>query len=146
MTESCQPTEGSSARGSVVSLVVPLVVLAAATLGAIFGGPEMPDRTSAVLFAASTCGVGSVAAWAVSQPRRTSPAGRVAAPLAATSLRLAPALVALGWLQTSGSTLAASGAGGYLVSFYLATLAADVIRTIMVSRDGARRRGGIETN
>jgi hypothetical protein len=146
MKESCQPTEGSSARGIVVSLVVPLGVLAAAACAALVSGPPTPDGKSAVLFAAGVCGVGSVAAWAVSQPRLTSPAGRVAAPLAATSLRLAPALVALGWLQTSGSTLAASGAGGYLVSFYLATLAADVIRTIMMSRDGARRRGDIETN
>jgi hypothetical protein len=146
MTESCQPTEGSSARGSVVSLVVPLVVLAAAVLAALVSGPPPPDGQSAVLFAAAVCGVGCVAAWAVNQPRRTSPAGRVAAPLAATSLRLAPALVALGWLQASGGGLAASGAGGYLVGFYLATLAADVIRTIMVARDEARRRGGIETN
>lgn len=146
MTESRQPTEGSSASGIVVSLVVPLGVLAAAACAALASGPPTPDGTSAVLFAAGVCGVGCVAAWAVNQPRRTSPAGRVAASLAATSLRLAPALVALGWLQASGDGLAASGAGGYLVSFYLATLAADVIRTIMMSRDGARRRGGIETN
>jgi hypothetical protein len=90
-------------------------------------------------------GVGA-AAWAVGRVRTASPAGRVTAPLAATSLRLAPALVALGWLQTGGRPLADAGAGEFLVGFYLAALAAEVIRMIIVGRAGARRRGDTHPN
>lgn len=141
MTESGQAADRSGASGA----IVPLVVIVGIASAALLIGPNTPGRMRAVGFAAAVCGMGALAAWAVSASPRTSPAGRVAASLAATSLRLAPALVALGWLQAAGGALAAEGAGGYLVIFYLAALAAEVIRTIMEARRGARRRGANDT-
>lgn len=141
MTESRQACGGSGASGA----AAPLAMVAGVALTVLAIGPHAPGRTRAVAFAAAVCGIGVLAAWAVSRSPRASPAGRVAASLAAMSLRLGPALVALGWLQSAGGTLAADGAGGYLVIFYLTALAAEVIRTIMEERRGARRRGANDT-
>ena len=125
---------------------MPLGVVAVLAVAAIVASPATPGRGQAVAFAAGVCGLGCAAAWAVGQIRSTSPAGRVTAPLAATSLRLAPALVALAWLQTGGRALADAGAGEFLVGLYLAALAAEVIRMIIKGRAGARRRGGTDEN
>ncbi len=114
--------------------------VAVAALAALAVGPATPGRRRAIAFAAAVCTVGSLAGWAAGRRARATPAGRVTAALAAMGLRLGPALVALGWLQSAGGPLAADGADGYLVIFYLATLAAEVIRTIMNERRGARRR------
>jgi len=142
MNEIRQAPEGSAAAG----IVVPLGVVAVLAVAAIVASPATPGRGQAVAFAAGVCGLGCAAAWAVGQIRSTSPAGRVTAPLAATSLRLAPALVALAWLQTGGRALADAGAGEFLVGLYLAALAAEVIRMIINGRAGARRRGGTDEN
>lgn len=139
--------ENGRVRGgwSANAVIGPLVVVAMVALASLALGPATAGRTRAIAFAAAVCALGFLAAWAVGRSRRGTPAGRVAAALAAMSLRLMPALVALGWLQTAGGALAAEGAGGYLVIFYLAALAAEVIRTIMEERRGARRRGDTET-
>jgi hypothetical protein len=142
MNEIRQAPEGSAAAG----IGVPLAVVAVLAVVAIVASPATPGRGRAVAFAGGVCGLGCAAAWAVGQIRPTSPAGRVTAPLAATGLRLAPALVALAWLQTGGRALADAGAGEFLVVFYLAALAADVIRMIIRGRAGARRRGGTDAN
>ena len=142
MNEIRQAPEGSAAAG----IVVPLGVVAVLAVAAIVASPATPGRGQAVACAAGVCGLGCAAAWAVGQIRSTSPAGRVTAPLAATSLRLAPALVALAWLQTGGRALADAGAGEFLVGLYLAALAAEVIRMIINGRAGARRRGGTDEN
>ena len=142
MNEIRQTPEGSAAAG----IIVPVAVVAVLAVAAVAASPTTPGRGRAVAFAAGVCSLGCAAAWAVGQVRPTSPAGRVTAPLAATSLRLAPALVALAWLQTGGRTLAAAGAGEFLVGLYLAALAAEVIRMIIRGRAGARRRGGTDAN
>jgi hypothetical protein len=106
-------------------------------------GPDDPDRGQALVFAATTCLAGSVAAGAVGLRPAETAAGRAALPLAAMGLRLAPALVALAWLQAGGAKLRAAGAGELLVVFYLAALGADLARIIIGMRNSGRRpRGG----
>jgi hypothetical protein len=112
-------------------LVIPTAVVVVAAAVALAIGPANVDRTRAIGFAAGVCFAGAFAAWFVTLWPVTSPAGRVAAPLAAVSLRIFPALVALGWLQARGTDLRAAGADRFLVGFYLAMLAAEVIRAIM---------------
>ncbi|MFN5756536.1 MAG: hypothetical protein ACK54F_11680 [Planctomycetia bacterium] len=125
-------------------LLIPVAVIVAAA-GVAFGiGPNSPERNRAIGFAAGVCAAGAFAAWFATLLPVTSAAGRVAAPLAAVSLRIFPALVALGWLQARGSGLRAAGADRFLVGFYLAMLAAEVIRAIMEGRRGARIRGNDE--
>lgn len=122
------------------------VAVAAITLAAVTAwliGPNTPDRRQAILFAVATCLFGSVAAWAVGLWPASTAAGRAALPLASIALRLAPALVALGWLQVGGTQLRAAGAGELLVAFYLAALGADVARIIIGRQNsGPRPRGG----
>ncbi len=122
-------------------LVIPTAVVLTAAAAALASGPASPDQTRAIGFAAGVCLAGAFAAWFVTLVPATSAAGRVAAPLAAVSLRIFPALVALGWLQARGSGLRAAGADRFLVGFYLAMLAAEVIRAIIEGRRGARSRG-----
>jgi apolipoprotein N-acyltransferase len=112
-------------------LVIPTAVVFLAAAVALAIGPASPERTRAIGFAAGVCFAGAFAAWFVTLLPVTSAAGRVAAPLAAVSLRIFPALLALGWLQTRGAALRAAGADRFLVGFYLAMLAAEVIRAIM---------------
>jgi hypothetical protein len=122
--------------GPLVSL---LAILAAAATALAFG-PGGADHRRAVLFAATVCMAGGLGAWLVGLRQATTPAGRVTASLAAVSLRLFPALVALAWLQTAGVELRAAGAGELLVFFYLVALAADLVRTIMEGSGKAGRR------
>lgn len=112
-------------------LLIPVAVVVAAATVAFGIGPNSPERNRAIGFAAGVCAAGAFAAWFATLLPVTSPAGRVAAPLAAVSLRIFPALVALGWLQARGTDLRAAGADRFLVGFYLAMLAAEVIRAIM---------------
>lgn len=128
----------TAAGGRFGGLIAPaaVVVAAAAALALAPAGPE-PRR--AIAFAAGICLTGALAAWLVGcWPART-PSGRVAAGLAATGLRLFPALVGLGWLQAGGKDLAAAGAGENLVIFYLVSLAAELVRTIMAAVAEPRR-------
>lgn len=125
-------------------LLIPVAVIVAAATIAFGIGPNSPERNRAIGFAAGVCAAGAFAAWFATLLPATSAAGRVAAPLAAVSLRLFPALVALGWLQSRGAGLRAAGADRFLVGFYLAMLAAEVIRAIMEGRRGARSRGNDE--
>jgi len=133
-----------SSRGSSwgkIAVVIAALALAVAVAWLI--GPDTPDRRQAIGFAAATCIFGSVAAWTVALRPAGTAAGRAALPLAAMMLRLAPALVALAWLQAGGSELRAAGAGELLVIFYLAALAADLTRIIIGERNsGPRPRGG----
>ena len=125
-------------------LLIPVAVVMAAAAAAFVIGPNSPERNRAIGFAAGVCAAGAFAAWFAALLPVTSAAGRVAAPLAAVSLRIFPALVALGWLQARGASLRAAGADRFLVGFYLAMLAAEVIRAIMEGRGGARSRGNDE--
>lgn len=125
-------------------LVIPTAVVLVAASVALATGPASPERTRAIGFAATICFAGAFGAWLVTLFPVSSAASRVAAPLAAVSLRIFPALVALGWLQTRGAGLRAAGADRMLVGFYLAMLAAEVIRAIIEGRRGARSRGNDE--
>lgn len=105
-------------------------------------GPDEPQRTAAIAFAAAVCLAGTVGAWlAASRPTDTAIA-RTVVPLSAMAMRLVPALAALAWLQTAGAAMRAAGAGRLLVIFYLATLAVDVIRTIIGRGNPDRRPRG----
>lgn len=132
------------ARMRFSGIVLPTSVIAVAAIIALTAGPASPERTRAVGFAAGVCLVGALAAWLVTLRPATSAAGRTAASLAALSLRLFPALAALGWLQAAGGGLRTADADRYLVGFYLAMLAAEVIRAIMEGRRGLRSGGDRE--
>lgn len=124
-----------------IAVVIAAIALAVAV--AWLTGPDTPDRRQALGFAAATCIFGSVAAWAVGLRPAGTAAGRAALPLAAMTLRLAPALVALAWLQAGGARLRSAGAGELLVACYLAALGGDLARIIIVRRNsGPRPRGG----
>lgn len=131
-----------SPRGSGAIIALPAILAAAA--GSLAFGPGDPDHRRAVLFAAAVCLGGNVGAWLVGLRQTTTPAGRVTASLAAISLRLFPALVALAWLQTADVGLRAAGAGELLVFFYLTALAVDLLRTIMEAFRKAPRPGSDE--
>lgn len=132
-------SRGSSWGGIAVAIAAIALVVAVAWLI----GPDTPDRRQSIGFAAATCMLGSVAAWAVGlRPARTA-AGRAALPLAALTLRLTPALVALAWLQSGGVRLRSAGAGELLVACYLAALGADIVRIIIGGQNSRPRpRGG----
>jgi len=134
---------GSPPGSSAAGLAVTLAALALAGAVAWLIGPDTPDRLEALAFAATACLFGSVAAWAVGLRPAGTAATRAALPLAALALRLTPALLALGWLQSGGARLRAAGAGELLVAFYLAALGADLARIIIGTRNsGPRPRGG----
>jgi hypothetical protein len=122
-----------------VSLSGPATTLAVLGLasGLALAGRGEPDRVRAVAFALGVCLAGAMGSWLVSLWPAVTPSARVTAALGTVALRILPALMGLGWLQTGGSELRAAGAGGMLVAFYLVTLAADVVRTIMRSRGAA---------
>lgn len=123
-----------------LAATVAAIALAAAL--ALLIGPDDSNRRQALVFAAATCLVGHIGAWAISLWPAGTTAGRAVLPLAAMGLRLAPALVALGWLQASGAKLRAAGAGELLVVFYLTALGADLARIIIGGRNsGPRPRG-----
>jgi hypothetical protein len=87
-----------------------------------------------------------VASSVVSLLPATTPSARVAMGLAASGLRLFPALIALAWLQAGGRDLRDAGAGGLLVAFYLLALAVDVAGTIMEARRDRRPADGTTAN
>ena len=128
-------------------LVIQAAALAVASGIAWTAGADRPGRAEAVGFASSVCLGGGVAGWAVSKWRGTTPAARVSGALAVVALRIFPALAALGWLQTpAGSQLREAGAGGMLVAFYLAVLAADVILNIIGTRGNEPAAGSTRAN
>lgn len=133
-----------SSRGSSWGgITVAIAAIAIAVSVAWLIGPDTPHRRQAIGFAAATCIFGNVAAWAVGLRPAGTAAGRAALPLAAMTLRLAPALAGLAWLQSGGARLRSAGAGELLVTFYLAALGADVVRIIIGGRNsGPRPRGG----
>lgn len=123
-------------------LAVPVLAVAAAAAAAWLVNHRDATRVSAIIFAAGVCLAGSMAAGCAGLVAGSTPSGRVASSLAAVTLRLLPALAALGWLQTSGGEIQRAGGGPLLLAFYLAALAADLLRIIMGSSRGGRGRGG----
>ncbi len=115
-----------------------VVALAAGVALVRGGGPGHPQ---AVAFAAGVCVAGGIAGWLVCLRPAVSASTRVAAVLGTVAVRILPALLGLAWLQKDGGELRTAGAGGLLVAFYLAALAADLIRTILESRGGGSGPG-----
>ena len=135
--------DGPPAAGlGLASLAIPVTVIAVAALFATAAGSGRPGHGRAVGFAATVCLTGAVAGWMVTVRPALTPMGRVTASLASLSLRLFPALMALGWLQAGGTDLRAAGAADLLVIFYLAMLAAEIVRTIIMSSRESRSRPG----
>jgi len=116
-------------------------VLASAAGLAIVAGGETPRTSEAVAFAATICLAGGVGGWVVARWPSRNPALGVAKGLGAVTLRIFLPLMALGWLQTGGNGLRAAGADRFVLVFYLALLATDILLHIMGDRELRRIRG-----
>ena len=116
-------------------------VLASAAGLAIVAGGETPRTSEAVAFAATICLAGGVGGWVVARWPSRNPALGVAKGLGAVTLRIFLPLMALGWLQTGGTGLRAAGADRYVLIFYLALLATDILLHIMGDRELRGIRG-----
>ncbi len=117
------------------------VVLAAASSLAVATGGKEPRLGEAVGFAAAVCLFGGFGGWIVARWPARNPAIAVAKGLGAVTLRIFLPLVALGWLQSGGGWLRAAGADRFLLFFYLALLATDIVLHIIGSRNFSGRRG-----
>jgi len=123
--------------GTALGAAVLAGVLVGAVAVALVVGAGRPGWKEAVAFAALVAGVGGIGGWIVAHRATGDPARRSGAALAATALRVAPALAALAWLGTRGRALGEAGAGGLLVAFYLALLATAILLHMMVAREGS---------
>lgn len=122
---------------------VALVAVAAIVAAVIMAtGQGQPGRLQAVAFAAGICLAGGLGGWFAGRLRPVEPALAVGAGLAAVSLRFFPALLAVGWLQVAGGGLAERGAAEWVLVFYLAVLATDILLHIM----GTRRSRSADSN
>lgn len=134
-----QPFAASTPAGVLVQAALLALVAAVGWAWPCGDGIARQDRLDAVWFAAAVCLGGIAGSWAAARRTATTPAARVATSLAVVSLRIFPALAALGWLQTtSGNRLRQAGAGEMLVACYMAVLAADVILNMISVRKTAR--------
>lgn len=108
-------------------LVAVLVTLVAAWAS----GNAGPERRQAIAFAAAVCGPGAIGAWLLARWPVRTPAGAVSIGLGAVALRLLVPLSALAWLQAAAPRLREAGAGGMVLTLYLALLATDLALTIV---------------
>lgn len=120
-----------------------VAVLTAAVAAAVASAADRPGRTEAIMFAAGACLAGSLGGWLVGRLRPADPARAVAAGLAAVCLRFFPPLVAMAWLPAAGGRLHENGALHWVLVFYLALLATDVLLHMIGPR--ADQRGGART-
>ena len=120
---------------------VAAILAVAATMGAvaIATGARDPGRVQAIMFAAGISLFAGLGGWLAERARPPSPGLAVAATLGAICIRVFPLLASLAWLRESGGRLYDDGAAGWLLVFYLAILATDVLLHIMWPSDG---RGG----
>ena len=116
-----------------------VTVLAGAAGLALASGGGNPRVGEAIAFAATICLAGGVGGWVVARWPTRNPALGVAKGLAAVAMRIFLPLAALGWLQAGGGGLREAGAGRFVLIFYLALLATDIVLHIM----GARELRGI---
>ena len=133
-------------RAAVIGTIVLLAVLAAAVVIALAVSDGTPSSRRAVAFTAAVCGGGAVAGWLISRWPCRNPATTVAVGLTAVVFRLATPLVALAWLQTGGQALQSHGADRFLVGFYLALLATDIILNILWAEKRVTSRGATPPN
>ena len=116
-------------------------VLAGAAGLAIVAGGETPRTSEAVAFAATICLAGGVGGWIIARWPTSNPASGVAKGLGAVTLRIFLPLVAMGWLQAGGGWLRKAGADRFVLIFYLALLATDILLHIMRDCELRRIRG-----
>jgi len=130
---------------TVAGAAILLAVLAVAVAVALAAGDGGPGRRRAIGFAAGICLVTSLGGWLAGRVVPADPARAVGLGLGAVGLRVFPLLVALGWLQAAGGSLRADGAAEWMLVFYLALLATDVLLHI-IGRRGRRHGGASSTN
>jgi hypothetical protein len=119
-------------------------VLAACLAVALPAVEQDPLGRQAVALAAATAGIGAIGGWLVGRMGRRGPPGiAVGAALGAILVRIGPPLIVLAWLSSAEGGIRKAGAGGYLVSFYLALLASDLLLNIM-GRQKTSQRGGVK--
>jgi hypothetical protein len=119
-----------------------LAAVLAGTSGlAIATRGKTPRTSEAIAFAATICLAGGVGGWVVARWPTVNPALGVAKGLGAVTLRIFLPLAALGWLQTGGSGLREAGADRFVLIFYLALLATDILLHIMGDRELRGIRG-----
>ena len=135
------PNRAAGLGWTLFGTAVLAAVLAAAAGLAIVAGGETPRTTEAVTFAATICLAGGVGGWIVARWPTTNPASGVAKSLGAVTLRIFLPLVAMGWLQAGGGWLREAGADRFVLIFYLALLATDILLHIMGDRELRRIRG-----
>jgi len=116
-------------------------VLASAAGLAIVAGGETPRTSEAVAFAATICLAGGVGGWIIARWPTSKPVSGVAKGLGAVTLRIFLPLVAMGWLQAGGGWLREAGADRFVLIFYLAMLATDILLHIMGHCEARRIRG-----
>jgi hypothetical protein len=135
------PNRAAELGWTLFGTAVLAAVLAAAAGLAIVAGGETPRTSEAVAFAATICLAGGVGGWIVARWPTTNPASGVAKSLGAVTLRIFLPLVAMGWLQAGGGWLREAGADRFVLIFYLALLATDILLHIMGDRELRRIRG-----
>jgi len=116
-------------------------VLAGTAGLALLSGGGKPRVGEAIAFAAAICLAGGVGGWVVARWPTRNPALGVSKGLAAVTLRIFLPLAALGWLQAGGGGLREAGADQFLLIFYLALLATDILLHIMGDRELRGIRG-----
>ncbi len=124
-----------------VTLVAVAAIAAAVALSA---GELRPGRGAAIGLAAGVCLFGSLSGWIAGRWAPRNAALAVAAGLAAVCLRVFPPLAALAWIQAAGEKWRESGAAGWLLIFYLALLATDILLHIMGARADGRGSASAE--
>jgi hypothetical protein len=111
-----------------------LVVVATIATVALVVRDRDPGRLQAIAITAGICLAGSLGGWIVGRLAFTDPGQAVAVGLAAVCLRFFPALAALAWLQSAGVRLREHGAAKWLLVFYLAVLATDILLHMIGAR------------
>ena len=112
-----------------------VAVLAGAAGLAVATAGATPHAGEAIAFAATICLAGGVGGWIVARWPTMNPALGVAKGLGAVTLRIFLPLAALGWLQAGGSGLREAGADRFVLIFYLALLATDILLHMMGDRE-----------
>lgn len=142
MTPPAPTSDGRRLLWTVVGALVLVAVLALALSVSLATGGRQPARLKAIGSVAGICLAGSLAAWFVARSAPADPARAVAAGLGAVVLRLFPPLATLGWLQSAAPEFRDHGAAEWLLIFYLALLATDILLHIMEPRASAGCHGG----
>lgn len=135
------PKQPAGLRWTLIGTAILATVLLGATAVAIATAADTPHSAEAIAFAATICLIGGIGGWIVARWPTGNPALGVAKGLAAVTLRIFLPLAALGWLQAGGDGLRAAGADRFVLIFYLAMLATDILLHIIGARELRRIRG-----